>query len=163
MDGRGVRDKMSRQSQQDERWLSGYRLGITLILLMIIVATLVQSYQGNREEAQRVTLTLLGEQFAERVQRLHGLWLDARRPSLLHAGDLAWQFDERGWPLAVMPPQSPSGNCRQLWLTLVGEVESGMPPLQFLARPDGSGCEIGWDGYWLMYQFSDGRVTKRSE
>ena len=92
---------MSRQTQQDERWQTGYRRIAVIILLMVIVATLVRSYQSHREEAQQITLTLLGEQFAERAQRLHGRWLDERRPAVLHAEGVAWQFDERGWPLAV--------------------------------------------------------------
>ncbi|MGL5498956.1 MAG: hypothetical protein ACRDCQ_18605, partial [Aeromonas sobria] len=71
---------MSRQTQQDDRWLAGYRQVAAVILLLVIVATLVRSYQSNREEAQQLTLTLLGEQFAERAQRLHGRWLDERRP-----------------------------------------------------------------------------------
>lgn len=152
---------MSRQTQQDDRWLTGYRRIAVMILLMVIVATLVRSYQVHREEAQQLALTLLGEQFAERAQRLHGLWLDERRPDTLHSAGQGWQFDERGWPLGLLPLQSPSENCRQLWLTLVGETDGGMPPLQVLARPDGSGCEMGWDGYWLIYQFSDGRVMKK--
>ncbi|WP_429022525.1 hypothetical protein [Aeromonas allosaccharophila] len=152
---------MSRQTQQDDRWLTGYRRIAVVILLMVIVATLVRSYQVHREEAQQLALTLLGEQFAERAQRLHGLWLDERRPDTLHHAGQGWQFDERGWPLGLLPLQSPSENCRQLWLALVGETDGGMPPLQVLARPDGSGCEMGWDGYWLIYQFSDGRVMKK--
>ncbi|EKB21673.1 hypothetical protein K3H47_06630 [Aeromonas veronii] len=152
---------MSRQTQQDDRWLAGYRRIAVIVLLMVIVTTLVRSYQINREEAQQLSLTLLGEQFAERAQRLHGIWLNERRPGTLHSAGHGWQFDERGWPLGLLPPQSPSENCRQLWLALVGETEGSMPPLQFLARPDGSGCEIGWDGYWLVYLFSDGRVMKK--
>ena len=152
---------MSRQTQQDDRWLTGYRRIAVVILLMVIIATLVRSYQVHREEAQQLALTLLGEQFAERAQRLHGLWLDERRPDTLHSAGQGWQFDERGWPLGLLPLQSPSENCRQLWLALVGEMDGGMPPLQVLARPDGSGCEMGWDGYWLIYQFSDGRVMKK--
>ena len=132
-----------------------------LILLLIMVATLAQSYRSHRAEALALSLTLLGEQFAERVQRLHGLWLDQRRPAVLHADGVAWQFDARGWPLGVDALLAPSENCRQLWLALVGETDGGMPPLQVLARPDGSGCEMGWDGYWLIYQFSDGRVMKK--
>ncbi|WP_421321677.1 hypothetical protein [Aeromonas veronii] len=152
---------MNRQTQQDDRWLTGYRRIAVIILLMVIVATLVRSYQGHREEAQQLTLTLLGEQFAERAQRLHGIWLDERRPQTLHVAGKRWQFDARGWPLGLVPLQSPSENCRQLWLALMGETEGGMPPLQVLTRPDGSGCEMGWDGYWLVYQFSDGRVMKK--
>lgn len=152
---------MNRQTQQDDRWLTGYRRIAVIILLMVIVATLVRSYQGHREEAQQLTLTLLGEQFAERAQRLHGIWLDERRPQTLHVAGKGWQFDARGWPLGPVPLQSPSENCRQLWLALMGETKGGMPPLQVLARPDGSGCEMGWDGYWLVYQFSDGRVMKK--
>lgn len=152
---------MSRQTQQDDRWLAGYRQIAAVILLLVIVATLVRSYQSNREEAQQLTLTLLGEQFAERAQRLHGLWLDERRPPVLHVVGKGWQFDARGWPLGLVPLQSPSENCRQLWLALVGETDGGMPPLQFLASPDGRGCEMGWDGYWLFYQFADGRVIKK--
>ncbi|MGR6748756.1 hypothetical protein [Aeromonas veronii] len=152
---------MSRQTQQDDRWLTGYRRIAVIILLMVIVATLVRSYQGHREEAQQLTLTLLGEQFAERAQRLHGIWLDERRPQTLHVAGKGWQFDARGWPLGLVPLQSPSENCRQLWLALMGETKGGMPPLQILARPDGSGCEMGLDGYWLFYQFSDGRVMKK--
>lgn len=152
---------MSRQTQQDDRWLAGYRQIAVVILLLVIVATLVRSYQSNREEAQQLTLTLLGEQFAERAQRLHGRWLDERRPPVLRVVGKGWQFDARGWPLGLVPLQSPSENCRQLWLALVGETDSGLPPLQFLASSDGSGCEIGWDNYWLFYQFADGRVIKK--
>ncbi|MGY3915176.1 hypothetical protein [Aeromonas australiensis] len=152
---------MSRQSEHDGRWLAGYRRIAVVILLLVIVATLVRSYQVHREQAQQLALTLLGERFAERVQRLHGVWLDERRPQTLHVAGKGWQFDARGWPLGLVPLQSPSENCRQLWLALVGERESGIPPLQFLARPDGSGCEMGFDGYWLVYQFSDGRVIKK--
>ena len=152
---------MSRQTQQDDRWLAGYRQVAAVILLLVIVATLVRSYQSNREEAQQLTLTLLGEQFAERAQRLHGRWLDERRPPVLRVVGKGWQFDSRGWPLGLVPLQSPSEDCRGLWLALVGETDSGLPPLQFLASSDGSGCEIGWDGYWLFYQFADGRVIKK--
>ena len=152
---------MSRQSQQDEHWLGSYRRLAVGILLLIMVATLARSYLVHREEALAVSLTLLGEQFAERAQRLHGIWLDARRPQILHVAGQGWQFDARGWPIGLVPLQSPSENCRQLWLALMGETEGGMPPLQVLTRPDGSGCEMGWDGYWLIYQFSDGRVMKK--
>ena len=152
---------MNRQAQQDDRWLAGYRRIAVVILLMVLVTTLVRSYQSNREQAQQLALTLLGEQFAERAQRLHGLWLDERRPGRLYVAGKGWQFDARGWPLGPLPLQSPSENCRQLWLALVGETEAGLPPLQFLARPDGSGCEIGWDGDWLVYHFSDGRVIRK--
>ena len=152
---------MSRQTQQDDRWLTGYRRIAVIILLMVIVATLVRSYQSHREEAQQITLTLLGEQFAERAQRLHGIWLDARRPQILHVAGQGWQFDARGWPLGLVPLQSPSENCRQLWRALLGEMDGGLPPLQIQAHPDGSGCEMGWDGYWLVYRFSDGRVMKK--
>lgn len=152
---------MSRQSEHEGRWLAGYQRIAVVILLLVIVATLVRNYQVHREQAQQLALTLLGERFAERVQRLHGVWLDERRPQTLHVAGKGWQFDARGWPLGLVPLQSPSENCRQLWLALVGERESGIPPLQFLASPDGSGCEMGFDGYWLVYQFSDGRVIKK--
>lgn len=150
---------MSRQSEQDERWLGGYRRLWALILLLVIVATLAMSYRSHREQALAVSLTLLGEQFAERAQRLHGLWLEQRRPELVHAEGVAWQFDERGWPLAVLPLRAPSDNCRQLWLALIGQQEAQtLPPLQVLASQDGGGCEFGWDEYRLVYRFGDGRV-----
>ena len=152
---------MSRQTQQDDRWLTGYRRIAVIILLMVIVATLVRSYQSHREEAQQITLTLLGEQFAERAQRLHGRWLDERRPEVLHAEGVAWQFDGRGWPLAVLPLQSPSANCRQLWLRLIGPEDPGLPSWQALASQHGDGCEFGWEGHWLFYRFSDGRVLTK--
>lgn len=149
---------MSRQSEQDERWLGGYRRVLAVTLLLVIIASLALSYRSHREEALAVSLTLLGEQFAERTQRLHGLWLDERRPAVLHAQGVAWQFDERGWPLGVLPLQSPSDNCRSLWLALIGEEAQGLPPLQALASRDGEGCEFGWDGQRLVYRFGDGRV-----
>ncbi|MGE6134327.1 hypothetical protein [Aeromonas salmonicida] len=138
---------MNRQSQQDDRWLGGYRRMAVLILLLIMVATLALS------------LTLLGEQFAERVQRLHGLWLDQRRPAVLHADGVAWQFDARGWPLGVDALLAPSENCRQLWLSIIGTQSQALPPLQAMASRDGTGCEFGWEDNWLIYQFYDGRVT----
>lgn len=152
---------MSRQSEQDDRWLAGYRRIAVVILLLVIGATLVRTYQSNQQEAQQLTLTLLGERFAERVQRLHGVWLDEGRPQTLHVEEKGWQFDDRGWPLGPAPIHSPSENCRQLWLAMVGDSDGRLPALQFLARSDGSGCEIGWDGYWLIYQFIDGRVLKK--
>lgn len=157
---------MSKQAQQDDRWLAGYRYIAAGILLMVMMAMLVRVYQGHRTQAPRVTLDLLGIQFAERVQRLHGRWLDERRPTLLYASGQEWLFDDRGWPLGRQPHQSPSEHCRQLWWSVVGDeaaVKGRLPPLQFLVHPDGSGCDIGWDGTWLVYQFSDGRVTKRFE
>ena len=60
--------------------------------------------------------------------------------------EVAWQFDERGWPLAVLPLQSPSGNCRQLWLMLIGPDDPGLPSWQALASQDRGGCEFGWEG-----------------
>ncbi len=151
---------MSRQSEQDERWLGGYRRLIACILLLVILATLALSYRSHREEALAVSLTLLGEQFAERVQRLHGRWLDERRPAVLHAEGRAWQFDGRGWPLAVLPRQSPSADCRQLWLALLGHDE-GLSSWQALASEGGGGCEFGQEGHWLHYSFTDGRVVAR--
>ena len=71
---------------------------IACLLLLVILATLALSYRSHREEALAVSLSLLGEQFAERAQRLHGRWLDERRPEVLHAEGVAWQFDGRGWP-----------------------------------------------------------------
>ncbi len=150
---------MSRQMQQDDRWLTGYRRIAVIILLMVIVATLVRSYQSHREEAQQLTLTLLGEQFAERAQRLHGIWLDERRPQTLHVAGKGWQFDARGWPLGLVPLQSPSENCRQLWSSIIGTQSQALPPLQAMASRDGTGCEFGWEDNWLIYQFYDGRVT----
>ena len=132
-----------------------------LILLLIMVATLAQSYRSHRAEALALSLSLLGEQFAERAQRLHGRWLDERRPEVLHAEGVAWQFDGRGWPLAVLPLQSPSANCRQLWLTLIGPEDPGLPSWQALASQHGDGCEFGWEGHWLFYRFSDGRVLTK--
>ncbi len=126
---------MNRQTQQDDRWLAGYRRIAVIILLMVIVTTLVRSYQINREEAQQLSLTLLGEQFAERAQRLHGIWLNERRPDTLHSAGHGWQFDERGWPLGLLPLQSPSENCRQLWLALVGETEGGHATLAVSGPP----------------------------
>ncbi|MCH7370983.1 hypothetical protein [Aeromonas sp. MR16] len=153
---------MSRQSEQDERWLGGYRRAVAAVLLLVIIASLALSYRNHREEALAVSLSLLGEQFAERTQRLHGLWLDQRRPEQVYAQGVAWQFDERGWPLGVLPLQSPSDNCRQLWLTLLGQEAQSMPTLQVLASRDGGGCEFGWETNWLTYRFSDGRVVFRS-
>ena len=152
---------MSRQSQQDEHWLGGYRRLAAVILLLIIVATLARSYLVHREEALAVSLTLLGEQFAERVQRLHGLWLEQRRPALLHVDGVAWQFDERGWPLGAGTVMTPSDNCRWLWEQLIGKAASTQPPVQALASLDGEGCEFGWENNWLIYQFSDGRVRQK--
>ena len=60
---------MSRQSEQDERWLGGYRRMIACLLLLVILAILALSYRSHREEALAVSLSLLGEQFAERAQR----------------------------------------------------------------------------------------------
>ncbi len=80
---------------------------------------------------------------------------------MLHAEGVAWQFDGRGWPLAVLPLQSPSANCRQLWLTLIGPEDPGLPSWQALASQHGDGCEFGWEGHWLFYRFSDGRVLAR--
>ena len=152
---------MSRQSQQDEHWLGGYRRLAAVILLLIIVATLARSYLVHREEALAVSLTLLGEQFAERAQRLHGLWLDQRRPAVLHADGMAWQFDERGWPLGAGTVMTPSENCRWLWEQLIGTAASTQPPVQALASLDGEGCQFGWENNWLIYQFSDGRVRQK--
>ncbi|WP_349920703.1 hypothetical protein [Aeromonas veronii] len=149
---------MSRQSEQDERWLGGYRRLAAVILLLVIIATLAMSYRSHREQALAVSVTLLGEQFAERVQRLHGRWLDERRPEVLHAEGVAWQFDERGWPLGVLPLQSPSDDCRQLWLTLIGDGGQNLPPLEALVSRDGRGCEYGWETQRLHYRFGDGRV-----
>ncbi|HAU4898431.1 hypothetical protein NAT02_16585 [Aeromonas hydrophila] len=152
---------MSRQSQQDERWLGSYRRLAVGILLLIMVATLARSYLVQREEALAVSLTLLGEQFAERAQRLHGLWLDQRRPAVLHADGIAWQFDERGWPLGAGTVMTPSENCRWLWEQLIGTAASTQPPVQALASLDGEGCQFGWENNWLIYQFSDGRVQQK--
>ncbi len=152
---------MSRQSQQDERWLGSYRRLAVGILLLIMVATLARSYLVQREEALAVSLTLLGEQFAERAQRLHGLWLDQRRPTVLHADGIAWQFDERGWPLGAGTVMTPSENCRWLWEQLIGTAASTQPPVQALASLDGEGCQFGWENNWLIYQFSDGRVQQK--
>ncbi|GJC18812.1 hypothetical protein [Aeromonas caviae] len=151
---------MSRQSEQDERWLGGYRRLIACILLLVILATLALSYRSHREAALAVSLTLLGEQFAERVQGLHGRWLDERRPAVLYAEGRAWQFDGRGWPLAVLPRQSPSADCRQLWLALLGHDE-GLSSWQALASEGSGGCEFGQEGHWLHYSFTDGRVVAR--
>ncbi|MDN6867704.1 hypothetical protein ACVDHI_11390 [Aeromonas sp. 25-248] len=153
---------MSRQSEQDERWLGGYRRLIACILLLVILATLALSYRSHREAALAVSLTLLGEQFAERVQGLHGRWLDERRPAVLYAEGRAWQFDGRGWPLAVLPLQSPSENCRGLWSALLGQEALSMPTLQVLASPDGEGCEFGWEANWLIYRFADGSLLNKS-
>nr|WP_272499956.1 hypothetical protein [Aeromonas hydrophila] len=131
------------------------------ILLLIMVGTLARSYLVHREEALAVSLTLLGEQFAERAQRLHGLWLDQRRPAVLHADGMAWQFDERGWPLGAGTVMTPSENCRWLWEQLIGTAASTQPPVQALASLDGEGCEFGWENNWLIYQFSDGRVRQK--
>jgi len=152
---------VSRQSQQDERWLGSYRRLAVGILLLIMVATLARSYLVQREEALAVSLTLLGEQFAERAQRLHGLWLDQRRPTVLHADGIAWQFDERGWPLGAGTVMTPSENCRWLWEQLIGTAASTQPPVQALASLDGEGCQFGWENNWLIYQFSDGRVQQK--
>ena len=70
-------------------------------------------------------------------------------------------FDGRGWPLAVLPLQSPSANCRQLWLRLIGPEDPGLPSWQALASQHGDGCEFGWEGHWLFYRFSDGRVLAK--
>lgn len=134
---------------------------VACLLLLVILATLALSYRSHREEALAVSLSLLGEQFAERAQRLHGRWLDERRPEVLHAQGVAWQFDGRGWPLAVLPLQSPSANCRQLWLRLIGPEDPGLPSWQALASQHGDGCEFGWEGRWLFYRFSDGRVLTK--
>ncbi|ASX10315.1 hypothetical protein CKOHBEJN_00358 [Aeromonas hydrophila] len=152
---------MSRQSLQDEHWLGSYRRLAVGILLLIMVATLARSYLVHREEALAVSLTLLGEQFAERAQRLHGLWLDQRRPAVLHADGMAWQFDERGWPLGAGTVMTPSENCRWLWEQLIGTAASTQPPVQALASLDGEGCQFGWENNWLIYQFSDGRVRQK--
>ena len=71
-----------------------------------------------------------------------------------------WQFDERGWPLAVLPRQSPSADCRQLWLALLGHDE-GLSSWQALASEGGDGCEFGQEGHWLHYSFTDGQVVAR--
>ncbi|MGY3870518.1 hypothetical protein ACW5W4_13405 [Aeromonas crassostreae] len=147
---------MSRQGEQDARWLSGYRLLAAILVLLVLVATLVGGYGHQREQALGTQLTLMGQQFAERVQRLHGRWLDERRPDLLHAEGLGWQFDERGWPLGVVPLTTPSRNCQQLWQGIMGEVQPGRLPLQFWGRLDG--CLIGSETHWLHYRFADGSV-----
>ncbi len=141
--------------------MGNYRRLAVGILLLIMVATLARSYLVHREEALAVSLTLLGEQFAERAQRLHGLWLDQRRPAVLHADGMAWQFDERGWPLGAGTVMTPSENCRWLWGQLIGTAASTQPPVQALASLDGEGCEFGWENNWLIYQFSDGRVRQK--
>lgn len=141
--------------------MGNYRRLAVGILLLIMVATLARSYLVHREEALAVSLTLLGEQFAERAQRLHGLWLDQRRPAVLHADGMAWQFDERGWPLGAGTVMTPSENCRWLWGQLIGTAASTQPPVQALASLDGEGCEFGWENNWLIYQFSDGRVQQK--
>ncbi|PKD22632.1 MSHA biogenesis protein MshF2 [Aeromonas hydrophila] len=141
--------------------MGSYRRLAVGILLLIMVATLARSYLVHREEALAVSLSLLGEQFAERAQRLHGLWLDQRRPAVLHADGIAWQFDERGWPLGAGTVITPSENCRWLWEQLIGTAASTQPPVQALASLDGEGCEFGWENNWLIYQFSDGRVRQK--
>jgi len=141
--------------------LGSYRRLAVGILLLIMVATLARSYLVHREEALAVSLTLLGEQFAERAQRLHGLWLDQRRPAALHVDGMAWQFDERGWPLGAGTVMTPSENCRWLWEQLIGKAASTQPPVQALASLDGEGCQFGWENNWLIYQFSDGRVRQK--
>jgi hypothetical protein len=147
---------MSRQGEQDARWLSGYRLVAAILVLLAIIATLVGGYQRHREQALATSLTLLGEQFAERVQRLHGRWLDERRPARLHAEGQIWQFDERGWPLGMAPLVSPSADCQQLWQGAMGSLQPGNLALQF--RGMTGGCLMGIESHWLYYRFADGRV-----
>ena len=149
---------MSRQSEQDARWLGGYRRILAVILLLVIMASLALSYRSHREQALAVSLELLGGQFAERMQRLHGLWLEQRRPAFLHAEGVNWQFGERGWPTGTDAMLPPSENCRQLWLVAIGSQGAELPPLQYLVSRDGKGCEFGWEDHWLVYHFFDGRV-----
>ncbi len=94
---------MNRQTQQDDRWLTGYRRIAVIILLMVIMATLVRSYQVHREEAQQLTLTLLGNNLpsGHSVCTAFGSMSGARRHCMPPA---------RGGSL--MPEGGPWGWCR---------------------------------------------------
>lgn len=148
---------MSRQGEQDIRWLSGYRLLAAILVLLVIIATLVGGYHRHRDQALATSLALLGEQFAERMQRLHGRWLEERRPAQFHAQGQVWQFSERGWPLGLAPLITPSSDCQQLWQSVMGSSSLGNLPLQF--RGMAGGCLIGAESHWLHYRFADGRVS----
>ena len=49
---------MSRESEQDEHWLGGYRRVVVFILLAVIVTALVMSYRSHREEALAISASL---------------------------------------------------------------------------------------------------------
>lgn len=129
-----------------------------LILLLIMVATLAQSYRSHRAEALALSLTLLGSSLPSGYKgcTVSG-WISAVPPSCMQMG---WPGNSmpgaghwvlmRCWPLRKIAVSS----GRHYWHT-----EPGPAAVAGHGEPRWHGCEFGWEDNWLLYQFYDGRVT----
>lgn len=147
---------MSREQQDQWRWLGGFRLAVSLTLLFTLMGLLASAYQSHRGAAQVAALTELVGQFGERSQRLHGLWLMGQRPPVLRAEGRLWYFSANGWPNGVdsMAPDP----CPALWQALIGSRELDGEPLSLNQRAQG--CEIGLGAVRWYYDWRTGAVRQ---
>ncbi|MGN5139061.1 hypothetical protein ACTG15_13680 [Aeromonas sp. 164P] len=149
---------MSQEERQIWRWRRGLRLVVALIVWLILLGVLVGSYQQQRDAVQQTSLARLSGHFAERAQRLHGLWLINRRPPQLLAEGVWWHFGSSGWPIGVGDRQEGDGDCQALWQQLIGVARIDGEPLQVTALPAAAGC--GWslgERHW-HYRWQGGEV-----
>lgn len=152
--------QMSREEQISWHWLSGYRLAVTVIVMLLLMGTLARVYLRQREAALETAMATQAGQFAERAQRLHGLWLEQRHPPQVFAEGQLWLLSQEGWPQAVAERRNPSEDCLRLWQALIGSELAG-EPVTGLALTDGSGCEWSLAAAHWRYDWQDGRVTER--
>lgn len=146
---------MSREQQEQWRWLGGLRLAVSLLLLFTLVGLLASAYQSHRRATLEAAMGELVAQFGERSQRLHGLWLMERRPPSLWAEGRRWHFSAQGWPRGAGEEGDP---CRALWLAMTGIWALDGEALTL--RQQGEGCEFSLSGAGWRYGWQDGALER---
>lgn len=152
---------MKRGDDKDRgNWRKGLKLTVAGTLMLVLMSALVRSYFDQRDGALEAAMQALSSQFAERAQRLHGVWLMEQRPASVRVEGRLWRFSAQGWPQGVDTDKSPSEECQALWLALVERADLDGEPLQWLALQSGTGCEFRLgDSRWIYY-WQDGHVLR---
>lgn len=154
---------MSWQDEQDRPWLSGYRLIIALVTMVVVASFLVGGHLEQRKVAQHSAMASLVSQFGERLQRLHGEWVLSNHPTQLWREEKLWVFTPQGWPMAVEQVRGPSEDCGALWQALIGREALDGEPIRVQARLERDGCELQLREWRWLYRWQDGAMKALEE
>ncbi len=89
---------------------------VCLVFTLLVGGILVQRLYQQRQQVQQAAMAQMQRSFGDAVLLVKLAWQLQGRPQQLQWGQLPLPVSPQGWP------QPPQGDCRRLWLALMGRT-----------------------------------------